>query len=62
VLVRIRIIRKLANVLNGVNLSDVGVGDCVDVSARDARMLIAEGWAEIIDPHLRKVPENNSER
>lgn len=58
VLVRIRIIRKLANFLNGVNLSDVRVGDCVDLPAKDARILIAERWAEIVDPHPREVPED----
>lgn len=59
-LVRIRLIRKLANVLDGVNLSNVSVGDCVDLPAKDARLLIAEGWAEIVDPHPRDVPEDTS--
>lgn len=42
---RIRLTRKLANVVDGLDLSGHRVGDVFDVSARDARILIAEGWA-----------------
>jgi flagellar biosynthesis component FlhA len=46
---RIRLIRKLAERLNGVDLSKVRVGDSLDLSSRDARILIAEGWAELLE-------------
>jgi CheY-like chemotaxis protein len=45
-LVRIRITRRLANTLNGIDLSRVHVGDVVDLSDWDARVLVAEGWGE----------------
>ena len=49
VILRVRVIRKLAERLNGVDLSKVRVGDSLDMSSRDARMLIAEGWAELVE-------------
>lgn len=47
--VRIRLIRKLAEVLNGVDLSKVRVGDCFELPDSHARILMAEGWAELVD-------------
>ena len=43
---RIRITRKFANALNGIDLSRVKTGDVVDLSEWNARVLVAEGWAE----------------
>lgn len=48
-LVRIRLIRKLAEALNGVDLSKVRVGDCFDLPATHASVLMAEGWAELVE-------------
>jgi hypothetical protein len=42
----VRLTRKLAQVIDGVDLSDASVGDRLDLPQRDAGMLIAEGWAE----------------
>ncbi len=47
---RIRLIRKLALCLNGVDISDLRVGEEVDLPERSARILIADGWAERIEP------------
>ena len=44
----VRLIRKLAPVLNGVDLSRVQVGDEFLVSEAVAAMLIREGWAELV--------------
>lgn len=41
----VRLTRKFAEAIDGVDLSRNQVGDLLDLSARDARMLIAEGWA-----------------
>jgi hypothetical protein len=43
---RIRLIRKPALCLNGIDVSDVRVGDIVDLPDRAARLLLLEGWAE----------------
>jgi hypothetical protein len=42
---RIRLTRKLADCLDGVDLSHFSVGDVLDLPRREAHLLIAEGWA-----------------
>jgi hypothetical protein len=42
---QIRLTRKLAHCLDGVDLTPYGVNDEFDLSRREARLLIAEGWA-----------------
>ena len=41
--------RKYAEVIDGVNLEHAAVGDRIELSKREADMLIAEGWAERSD-------------
>ena len=43
---RVRLTRKFSNLLNGIDLSRYQQGDTLDLPARDADMLVAEGWAE----------------
>ena len=43
---RIRLVRKFANILNGVDLSRLSVGDVVEMAPHHAAMLVAEGWAQ----------------
>ena len=45
-IVVVRLTRKLATTIDGVDLSQHSVGDTAAFSADDARLLIAEGWAE----------------
>jgi len=42
---RIRLIRRLAERIDGVDLSRRRVGDSIDLPQREADVLIAEGWA-----------------
>lgn len=42
---KVRLIRKLADQLDGVNVSHSHVGDVLDLRPEKARALIAEGWA-----------------
>lgn len=42
---RVRLLRKLAQEINGIDLSSIDVGEVVDLAERQSRMLIAEGWA-----------------
>jgi hypothetical protein len=50
-LVYVRLICKLANVLDGIDVTDVRVGEVIDLSETGAAALIAEGWAEALsDP------------
>lgn len=49
---RVRLTAKLAEVVNGVDLSASREGDVVELPRRQAEMLIAERWAErISDAH-----------
>lgn len=53
----IKLVRKFANVINGIDLTNVGVGDVLDSKARDASMLITEGWAEpAMSVHVSQPP------
>ena len=42
---RVQLTRRLADVLDGVDLSHHCVGDVIDVTRHEAELLIAEGWA-----------------
>jgi hypothetical protein len=43
---RVRLTRKLAEAIDGVDLSGHAVGETFDLARRDAQLLMAEGWAE----------------
>ena len=45
-LTSVRLVRKYAEMIDGVNLENAAVGDRLELSRRDADVLIAEGWAE----------------
>jgi hypothetical protein len=42
---RVRLTRKLAQCVDGVDLSEHREGDILTLSAHEAELLIAEGWA-----------------
>jgi hypothetical protein len=42
---RVRLTRKLADAIDGVDLRGHEVDEVFDVSTRDARLLMAEDWA-----------------
>jgi hypothetical protein len=49
--VLVRLTRKLANFLNGLNVTDVRVGDVIELPQAKAMMLVTEGWAEQVSDH-----------
>ena len=49
---QVRLTRKFATVINGVDLSRFKVGDILDLRERDAQMLVDEGWATFPDSHF----------
>jgi hypothetical protein len=49
----VRLTRKLAEVIDGVDLSTSRVGQTLYLPWRDAWLLIAEGWAEMIERRQR---------
>jgi hypothetical protein len=42
----VRLTRKYADIIDGVDLTNAHVGDRLQLSRHDAEVLIAEGWAE----------------
>jgi hypothetical protein len=48
----VRLTRKYAEVLNGVRLTGHDVGDRLPLPPREARLLIAEGWASPDDRRI----------
>ena len=50
---RVLLIKKLAEVIDGVDLSSRRVGDVLDVPVVEAKLLLAEKWA-ILD---RRAPD-----
>jgi hypothetical protein len=51
-MIRIRLIKKLAAVLNGIDVSNLSVGDVLELPDSAARMMITERWAEPIAEKL----------
>jgi hypothetical protein len=47
--VRLLLTRKLAEIINGIDLSHSHTGEEIEVSARDADLLMAEGWAARVE-------------
>jgi len=48
--VKIRLTRKLAECIDGVDLRGRRVGDLLDLPPHEARLLIAHGWAGAAEP------------
>jgi hypothetical protein len=49
----IRLTRKLAERIDGVDLRGKHVGQVLDLPVRAARLLIAEGWAQMVERRRR---------
>ena len=47
----VRLTKKLAEVVDGIDLSHCKEGDVIALSARHAQLLMAEGWAETVSEH-----------
>jgi hypothetical protein len=60
--VRIKLIRKLSNVLNGLDLRPHNVGDVIEIGDAHAHMLVAEGWAERLAAPLDRATADHHTR
>ena len=45
----VRLTRKLAHAIDGIDISRYRVGEILTLQAAAARLLIAEGWAEMVE-------------
>jgi hypothetical protein len=52
--IRVRLTKKFANMIDGVDLSRYMVGQTLKVTPAEARVLTAEGWAEPVEPRTRR--------
>ncbi len=59
--VYVRLTCKLANVLDGVDVTDVRVGEVMDLSEAMAAALIAEGWAEPLPDRVTAESSTNQD-
>jgi hypothetical protein len=65
-MMRVRLTRKFANLIDGIDLSHRRAGDELDLTEREARILILEGWATASDSSTRggikKAPKKSHAR
>lgn len=52
---KVKLTKRFAEFIDGVNLSRAKPGDVLDLPPRDARILLAEEWALPVDGELSKV-------
>jgi len=59
---KVRLVRKLADCLDGIDVTGCEVGDWLDLAPADAILLVAEGWAAPEDSDAddgRRMPRSN---
>jgi hypothetical protein len=59
---RIRLTRKLANSINGIDLAHHRVGDVLDLPPAKAHLLVAEEWATAEERRTKKGRSPSIER
>jgi len=52
----VKLTRKFAQVIDGVNIARAHVGDRLELPQHEAEVLIAEGWAELVAPRGPRSP------
>ena len=56
----VRLTRKYADMIDGVNLDNAAVGDRLELPRHDADLLLAEGWAELVaERRVRLLPRRS---
>jgi len=59
---KVRLTRKFAELIDGIDLSRAKQGDTLELSPHDALMLIAEGWAAPVATRHRDVAHERPRR
>lgn len=60
--VKVRLTRKLADCVDGIDISSRRVGEVFALPVQAARLLIAEGWAEMIDRRRSQINLSRARR
>ena len=61
-MVRVRLTRKFADLIDGIDLSQRRQGDLIDLTSAEARILLLEGWATAPDAPGPKKKTSPSKR
>jgi hypothetical protein len=61
-MVRVRLTRKFADLIDGIDLSQRRKGDLIDLTSAEARILLLEGWATAPDAPAPKEKRSLSKR
>ena len=56
----VRLTRKYADMIDGVDLTEANVGDELNLTPREADVLVAEGWAERAPTSRRRASDVRS--
>jgi hypothetical protein len=56
---KVRLTKKLAEMLDGVDLSEHHVGEVFDLPEGEARLIVAEEWAEPVNDQSPEAPVEN---
>jgi hypothetical protein len=59
-MVKVRLTREFALMLNGIDLSKCNAGEDIDVSPRDAALLVKEAWAAPVETADDRAPRRRS--
>src|SRR4051794_8327775 len=59
---RVRLTRKFADSVDGVDLSRAHAGDVLNLTRAEAELLMAEDWAEPVEDRLVQVPHTPERR
>ena len=59
---RVRLTRKLAERIDGIDLNGHRVGDVLDLDAHEARLIVAETWAIAHERRMDQRPPPRIER
>jgi hypothetical protein len=57
--VRVRLTRKFAQIINGIDLTRARAGEELELTDHEAYLLIAEGWADPIASADEKQPRRS---
>lgn len=60
--VKVRLTRKFAQMINGIDLSSARPGEELELSPHEADLLIAEGWAARVDSADDRPPRRKSRK
>ena len=59
---KVRLTRKFAEFIDGIDLTHCRVGDTIDLPRHEAEVLLAEEWAAPADHHVRDTADDAPRR